>query len=658
MRGTHRLPARVIRYGVDEPLPERRLVRAGPLGGVLEKGDLRYISVGGEEVVRRIYVAVRDRNWGTIPARFTSYVVTQDDDGFSVKFMAEHVNDEVDFVWTGSLSGTADGVITCLLAGEARRTFLKNRIGFCVLHPMSLAGREARVVTPNGSVEGRFPRLISPHQPFVDMTAIEYEGGDGHLTVSFEGDIFEMEDQRNWTDASYKSYSTPLRCPFPAVIEQGERVEQKITVRWEGCQPAATPQAAYAAPEFDIEIGSKRQGSLPAVGLAIAGHGVLPESLQLGWLRALNLAHLRLALDLTKSEWRHRLDYGARVAQDIGVPLELELIATDGGGGIAELAAAMRHVRPSLARVLVFPRTGMVTTKPVIERARAELPGVVGDAPIGGGSRAHFTELNRATLPLESMDVVGYGFNPQVHAFDNASLVETLAAQPLTVQSAQAIADGRPLAVGPITLRPPFNPNATGPEPRNPNPLPPSVDRRQVSLLAGGWLIGSLRRLAEAAPESLTYFETTGWRGVIERTDGQHRDDLFPWMPGAHFPIFHVFADVGQVSNPSLLPVTVREPLKFDVLALKYRAGGTATARVLVASFRDESQVVRLAMPAFRSGTIRLLDETTAEQAMFDPSRFRDRVDHHLDDPTTELTVSLRPFGLATIEVVLIDLPD
>ena len=30
------------------------------------------------------------------------------------------------------------------------------------------------------------------------------------------GDVFEMEDQRNWTDASFKTYCTPLRQPFPA----------------------------------------------------------------------------------------------------------------------------------------------------------------------------------------------------------------------------------------------------------------------------------------------------------------------------------------------------------------------------------------------------------------------------------------------------------
>ena len=60
------LPARVLCYGTDEPLPERVPLRAGPLSLIWEGGDLRTIKVGGREVLRRIYVATRDRNWGTV----------------------------------------------------------------------------------------------------------------------------------------------------------------------------------------------------------------------------------------------------------------------------------------------------------------------------------------------------------------------------------------------------------------------------------------------------------------------------------------------------------------------------------------------------------------------------------------------------------------
>ncbi|MGH2369981.1 MAG: hypothetical protein ACRDI2_17525, partial [Chloroflexota bacterium] len=67
------LPIRIIRYGVDEPLPERRQVHAGPVTATLEGGFLRYVTLDGQEIVRGIYAAVRDRNWGTIEPRFTAY---------------------------------------------------------------------------------------------------------------------------------------------------------------------------------------------------------------------------------------------------------------------------------------------------------------------------------------------------------------------------------------------------------------------------------------------------------------------------------------------------------------------------------------------------------------------------------------------------------
>ena len=41
---------------------------------------------------------------------------------------------------------------------------------------------------------------------------------------------------------------------------------------------------------------------------------------------------------------------------------------------------------------------------------------------------------------MELLDLVTLAINPQVHAFDNASLVETLEAQAMVVASAQRLA--------------------------------------------------------------------------------------------------------------------------------------------------------------------------------------------------------------------------
>mgnify|MGYP006195238293 CR=1 FL=1 len=43
------------------------------------------------------------------------------------------------------------------------------------------------------------------------------------------GDVFEMEDQRNWTDASYKTYVRPLALPWPYTLEAGTELEQAVT---------------------------------------------------------------------------------------------------------------------------------------------------------------------------------------------------------------------------------------------------------------------------------------------------------------------------------------------------------------------------------------------------------------------------------------------
>ncbi len=53
-------------------MPEQRVLRAGPLTMLYENGDLRYIRLGEHEIVRRLYVAVRDRNWGTVLPQFSN----------------------------------------------------------------------------------------------------------------------------------------------------------------------------------------------------------------------------------------------------------------------------------------------------------------------------------------------------------------------------------------------------------------------------------------------------------------------------------------------------------------------------------------------------------------------------------------------------------
>jgi len=647
------LPVRVIRYGVDEPLPEQRPLRAGPLTAVLEGGDLRYVSAGGVEVVRRLYMAVRDRNWDTIEPRYTEFTVEDRGDSFTVRFAAEHVSGDVDFAWRGTIEGRPDGTIVYEMDGAPRRAFYRNRIGFCVLHPMELAGTSVEVETPDGTVTGAFPTRISPHQPFLDMQAIRHPvGQSATLTIRFEGDLFEMEDQRNWTDASYKTYCTPLRLPYPVEVTPDQRIFQRVTISLEGEPPRG---AAESRAGGDIEIGEEAVFALPAIGFGDASHGRPLNDEEIARLRALRPAHLWLDLDLGDSRWQERLQRAAANAQALGAGLEVSVVAAP-NDGFDRLAAAIANlpapvlrvfVFPPVSEPVVFPRHDLETTRDVISRAKEAFERGSVRVPLGGGARAYFTELNRALdLPLDQVEWVTYTLNPQVHAFDNLSLIETLAAQAETVASARAIAGNLPLAVGPITLRPRWNPNATAapPEP-GPNELPAEVDPRQLSLFGAGWTVGSIHRLAEAGVESLTYYETTGWRGLMERREDLTRRQLFASSPGQLFPLYHVFAALADFSGASVLPTGISEPLSTEAVGVKQGN----RARILVANLADRERTSEIAAP-LRDAVARVLDETTYQQAASDPAFLTAPGGQPVETRDGRLRISLRPFAIARID--------
>ena len=229
------LPKNVLYYGREDPLPRQVELRAGPLSLVYEEGDLRYVRLGEREVIRRIYVATRDRNWGTLPNVLSNVQMEIAAGAFRISYEVENKQGEIDFFWRGTITGDAQGTLTFAMDGEARSTFMRNRIGFCVLHPASCAGAQAVVEHTDGSTEeGDLPIYLvpaQPVQPFADVRAIRHQVTPGvWAELRFSGDVFEMEDQRNWTDASYKTFCTPLRLPYPVEVRAGTKVAQSVTL--------------------------------------------------------------------------------------------------------------------------------------------------------------------------------------------------------------------------------------------------------------------------------------------------------------------------------------------------------------------------------------------------------------------------------------------
>lgn len=651
MSTNDRLPENILCYGAEERLPEQVGLRAGPLNLVFEGGDLRWIRMGDREIVRRIYVAVRDRNWGTVLNRVLNLSILAGPASFEIGYDVENREGPIHFLWSGRITGDEAGTITFSMRGVSQTDFWKNRIGFCVLHPIrECAGRHCTITKEDGTVEqGRFPLLISPHQPFWDFRGISHRvDAKTSVSLTFEGDVFEMEDQRNWTDASFKTYCTPLRLPYPVRVPAGSRVDQTVRL---SLNPAGREHAGTAAPRpISLSINPEQRKPLPDLGLGI-GMGVPePSPRQIELLRLLNLSHLRVDLDLG-GPYRAVLDSAVRLAGQMNVPLEAALILPTTTSEVTPLLKDLFRLTLPVARWLVFNRAEKCTSAESIRLVRDCLAGFSLRAPRISGTNAYFAELNRVRPELDGLDGICYSINPQVHAFDNDSLVESLAAQRDTVETARQFAGVLPIFVSPVTLRPRFNPNATGPEPVTaPGQLPPQADARQMSLFGMVWTIGSLKYLSEAGVAGVTYYETSGWRGVMERESGSPLPEKFRSIPGGVFPIFHALADAGDFRGGEVLGSQSSAPLAIESLVMSRGD----QVRILLANMRCERQRVLVQTgEAIKQATIRALDQTNAEQAMRDPHSFRAESPRTVEIHGGCLEISMGAYGATRLDGVL-----
>jgi hypothetical protein len=317
--------------------------------------------------------------------------------------------------------------------------------------------------------------------------------------------------------------------------------------------------------------------------------------------------------------WRDRFLRGDGDAADLNVRVELALhVNESAGSGLKYLGEFLRKQPLSLCRLLVFQRGQQSTTAAALQAVRRSGGAAIEGVPIGAGTDADLYQLNLQRPPSEA-DFICWSMNPQVHAFDNASIAETPEAAAQQVASVRAYFPGKPLVVSPITLKPRFNPVATGPEPIvPPGELPPQVDPRQLSLFGAAWTLAMLKALAESGADSVTFYETTGWRGVMETPAGSTLPEKFPSIAGAVFPLYHVLADVGEFAGGEALRTESSDSL--NITSLLLRAG--RRRRLMLANLSPEPRRVTL-QDFDRIVRVRVMDASNRMAAMTSPEEFR-----------------------------------
>ncbi len=649
-----------IWYGRNTSPPEQVMLKSSNLDLVYQAGDLRYIRFGSVELIRRIYVAIRDLNWNTIPAEISDLEMHAEEDRFSISFNAHHQSGNLDYSWQACIIGEADGKISYAMDGTANTSFRFCRIGFCILHPIrECAGQPYQAETQDGLITGTLPVLIEPQRmqgkyeaplfPACSSFTVNLEN-KAAIHTSFEGDLFEVEDQRNWTDGSFKTYCTPLSLGYPRDAAAGQRIHQKVSL-WlehEGHTQAGEPAAIEEA--IRLSSGDAAPHNLPEIGFGLPSQPVTASPEEIDLLSRLKPAHLKLEVHFKGSSWASLLDSAIRTARQLGAKLELAIfLHDDAENQLDELKARLAGV--PVARFIIFHEkdahlhtTAFQWLGIARDHLRDSFPGVL----IIGGTNGNFAELNRDRPYLTVTFGISYPINSQVHSSDEASLVEALQGQADTATTARQISDGLPVCVSSVTMKPPFNQAATKEElPPPPDELPASVDPRQMSLFCAAWTLGSLRSLTAGRAAAVTYYEILGWRGLLESASGSALPEKFLSQPGMVFPVYHVFADLAEAGRAGCTPLETNRPLAITGILLH----SGARRIYLMANLTPKPLVVTFDSLPHGSALIRRLNDQTAASALFDPNGFRAG-----DEPVlltgSKLSLSLLPYEYIRLEII------
>jgi hypothetical protein len=424
---------------------------------------------------------VRDCGWATLKPDVEPVEVNATNDSLRLRLEAQVVAEEMDLAWTAEIEACASGRLNYRWRAKAAGDSTTNRAGLCVLHPAEAAGSPCVVEHTDARREaGWFPRDVSPHQPFCDIRAVtQFIGERSEVVVRMEGEVFEMEDQRNWTDASFKTYSRPLAWPRPYQLRAGVEIEQSVTVEVRG---KLSPTEVFAAP---VELGSGRSPvKLPGIGFTLPGP--IPSALR-DRLRALRPAHVRV--ETNSANLAATLDWAVVEAAFLNCPLVLAIRG-------AERNAPDPSRFPARYGVHLFDIEGNSVCKETVAAWRQ-----AGHAQIATGTLHHFSELNRNRPPADGAHTLTvFGINAQVHASDDDSILETLTQHSVVARAVRSVGALRPVAVAPISLG------------RHAD----ASDERLHTEFGAEWLLGSLTRLAAAeGVQSVTYFHSHGPAGFM-----------------------------------------------------------------------------------------------------------------------------------------------
>jgi hypothetical protein len=575
-------------YGEERAKTIADEIAVGRMSMLFVGGLLDDLAIDGEVLLRAVQFIHRDRYWRRIEPTLEAFESASGPDRYRATWTLRYAGDECDLSVAHVVEVT-NSEIAVTAEATAHSPTVTNRTGFILLHPArETVGRSVDVTHPDGTVTREiFPETLSQHAVLSGIAALAFSGGEGtELTIALSGDVFETEDQRNWTDGSFKTFSRPLSEPVPYRIEPGAPVSQAVCITAGPRLPAAAHHvtdtdrrpvsldrstslaAAFLTPDGEAPVvhatlGSKGTGRrMPRLGFGVHFERASADEETVDALRRLRPSVLQFRLN--PGDPVEGVAAFANLAKRTGADAALELISgyRTGDRSLSKAIEAMAETGLAPSALTLYPETDAD-----LAAARTAFPG----SRIGGGTPLFFVLAHRAQLP-NGLDFVQWTMPPGVHDISDRAIMETLACVPDVLDRARQLWADKALWIGPTALRPRFRPATLNKDvaPLDPGGRPDDIDPRQQGLFVASWTVGYLARLAYGGADTALMLEPFGARGVMDRVSPGSATGI--WT----FPIYDVLLALANAQGCDLIPVGIdREDL---VLGLAWQ--GKAAAAV------------------------------------------------------------------------------
>ncbi len=408
-----------LNYMYNSKLLEEKFIKNSNNNFTLLKDNLffRNITFQNFQILKMISFLVRDKNWNNYDPKILNYEENFDT-SLEYIFDLEYGIDEI--LKTRNTILFSENSITLSSEGEFLTDFWTNRIGFNLLIPLQNHVGSNIIVTKGNDLkeEKKFPENIKPDQPFFKFKNLAYTLDDSLLVnINFEGILFEMEDQRNWGDASYKIYSGSLLNPFPYLEKGGSNFSQTVK----------------------IDVVNKKQISFPSKNIVKIDHTTPYKFPKIG-----------IKID------------------SLIIPDDNLINNFDTNDPEKELTKINKFITENtvnLDKILICPKIYLNSFQPAGEWPKVpELneyykiaKKIFSNSEIVSGMVTNFTELNRKR-PKIFYDLVSFSFTPIVHDSSDFGVLNTPETIPYILKTLKNFSNSTNVHIGPISIGMHFNP--------------------------------------------------------------------------------------------------------------------------------------------------------------------------------------------------------